>query len=180
MSAALASLCAYDIDASIESVFCVLRRANHVHDDDSGVVKTLNHMWWRDSDSADEQLCALLDRDGDQLVQLAVGVVVVGLARAVADLGESKVDAEGEVLGGEVFLELVDDLAELSRGVAQAANAANAASVGDSGCKGSTGCARHTGEQDGVLDTQQGGEWGGDWSHGYEVLRGRVVDWMAC
>lgn len=74
-------------------------------------------MWRRDSDGADEQLCALLDGDGDQLVQLAVGVIVVGFARAVADLRESEINTEREIFRSEVLLELVDDLAELVGGV---------------------------------------------------------------
>lgn len=48
------------------------------------------------ADGGDEDLGAVLDRDFDELVELAVGVVVVGFAGAATDLREGKVDAEGE------------------------------------------------------------------------------------
>ena len=48
------------------------------------------------ADGGDEDLGAVLDRDFDELVELAVGVVVVGFAGGAADLWEGEVDAEGE------------------------------------------------------------------------------------
>lgn len=63
-----------------------------------------------DADGGDEYFGAVLDRNFDELVELSVGVVVVGLAGGAADLGKGEVDAEGCVLVGQVFLEFVDDL----------------------------------------------------------------------
>jgi hypothetical protein len=38
---------------------------------------------------------------------------------------------------------------------AQTTNNTNTSRVGDGSCKGSTGCPRHTGKDNGVLDAQQ-------------------------
>jgi hypothetical protein len=65
----------------------VLWRTHHVHNQNAGFVKTLNCSIWRHSDGADEELRTVLDRYFDQLVELAVCVVVVCLACGAADLG---------------------------------------------------------------------------------------------
>lgn len=75
-----------------------------------------------DPHRADEQLRPILDRDLDELVELAVGVIVVCFAGGAADLGEGEVDAEGERFVGEIRFELVDDVLELLGGVAQTAD----------------------------------------------------------
>jgi hypothetical protein len=73
-------------------------------------VKTLNCSIWRHSDGADEELRAVLDRYFDQLVELAVCVIVVCLACGATDLGEGKVDTEREGFIGQMRFEFVDYL----------------------------------------------------------------------
>lgn len=67
-------------------------------------------MWWWDADGRDEDLGAAVYGYRDEVVELAVGVVVVCLAGGAADLGEGKIDAKGEVFVCEVCFEVVDDL----------------------------------------------------------------------
>lgn len=71
-------------------------------------------MGGRDADCGDEDLCAAVDRYGDEVVELAVGVVVICLASAAADLRQSEIDAEREGFIGEIRFEIVDDLYGLS------------------------------------------------------------------
>lgn len=60
-----------------------------------------------------KQLGLLLNDHIDQVVQPALGVVVVGLAGVSAYLGNEEVDAEGEVGRGEGGFELADRVAEV-------------------------------------------------------------------
>lgn len=91
-----------------------------------------------------------------------MGIVVVRLPRTLADFWESKINTKGKGGVVEFGLELVDDLAQLLWGVSESTDAAQAASVGDSCGKGPAAGARHSREQDGVLDVEEGGEGGGD------------------
>jgi len=50
-------------------------------------VEALDYVGWGDTDGGDEDLCAGVDGYGDEVVELAVGVVVVCLAGGAADLG---------------------------------------------------------------------------------------------
>ena len=65
-------------------------------------MKALDSARGWDADGGDEELGAGGYGDFDEVVELAVGVVVVGLAGGAADLGEGEVDAEGEIGRGEV------------------------------------------------------------------------------
>jgi hypothetical protein len=47
------------------------------------------------TDGADEELGTLLDDDVDELVELALGVVIVGLTGRTTNLGDEEVDTEG-------------------------------------------------------------------------------------
>lgn len=49
-------------------------------------MQLLNDLLGRHADGADEETGALVDDDIDELVELAAGVVIVGLSRAAADL----------------------------------------------------------------------------------------------
>ena len=80
----------------------MLRGADHVHDEDAGFVEALDYMGWGDADGGDEDLCAGVDGYGDEVVELAVGVVVICLASGAADLGQGEVDAKGEAFICEV------------------------------------------------------------------------------
>ena len=77
-------------------------------------VQALDGAGRRDTHSRDEDLCAVADGDFDELVELAVRVVMVGLAGAAADLGQGEVDAECAVLVVEVLFKLIDDLGKMS------------------------------------------------------------------
>ncbi len=76
-------------------------------------MKTFDRPFGRHPHGGDEDLRAVADGDFDELVELAVGVVVVGFAGAAADLREGEVDAEGEGFVGEVGFEVVYYLEEL-------------------------------------------------------------------
>ena len=73
-------------------------------------MKTLNCSIWRHSDGADEELRTVLDRYFDQLVELAMGVIVVCPACGAADLGKSEVDTEREGFISQMRFEFVDYL----------------------------------------------------------------------
>jgi len=77
------------------------------------LVETVNGRLGRNTDSGDEELGALLNDDGEEVVELAVGVVFVGLAGRAADLGEEEVDTERSVLVVEVALKVLDLAAEV-------------------------------------------------------------------
>jgi len=110
VAAAFAALGADHVDAGLEGLFGVFRGADHVHDEDAGGVQAGNDVWGWDANGGDEEFGARVDGDGDEVVELAVGVVVVGLAGGAADLGEGQVDAKRERLIGQVCFEVVDDL----------------------------------------------------------------------
>lgn len=75
-------------------------------------MELLNGVLGRNTDGRDEELGALVDNDVEKLVELAAGVVVVGLTGGTADRGEEKVDTEGGVLAVQALLELADVLAK--------------------------------------------------------------------
>lgn len=93
---------------------------------------------------------------------------MVRLARIPADLRQRQIDAEGEVGRPQQALELGDDLAQLVGRVHEAADNAQPAGVRHGGRERGARHARHAGEQDRVLDAQQGCEGCGDgpfWCH---------------
>jgi hypothetical protein len=118
MTASLAALSTHNIHTRIQRLLRMLRRSNHIHDQYPGVMKALYDMWRRHSDGTDEQSCAFVDRDGYQVVELTVCIVMICFSRAAADLWQGQVDAEGQVGGVEVGLELVDYGAQLRGRVA--------------------------------------------------------------
>ena len=65
-------------------------------------MQSLHYVGWWDPDRGDEETSFLLDRHGDEVVELPVRVIVVCLSGTLADLGEREVDAEGEIWGAEV------------------------------------------------------------------------------
>lgn len=130
----------------------------------------------RDTDGADEQFGTAVDYYVDELVELALRVVVagnplatftscvlenryvLGLSRAATDLGEEQIDTEGRTLVVKEALQLGDLLAEHVWGVANATEHTKTSGVGDSGSELRACCYVHTGEQHRVLDLQQVGE----------------------
>jgi hypothetical protein len=92
-AAALAALRADDVNAGLDGLDDVLRCTDHVHDRDARGVELVYGELRRDANGRDEEGRALLDHDVDQLWELALGVVLVGLAGGAADLREEEVDA---------------------------------------------------------------------------------------
>ena len=50
--------------------------ANHVHVENAGAVETLDHVFWWDTNSRNEESSASVDDDSDELVKLALCIVV--------------------------------------------------------------------------------------------------------
>lgn len=76
VTATLTTLGADDIDADVEGLLDVLGVADHVHAEDAGTVELLDNGLGGDTDGGDEELGTALDDDIDELVELALGVVV--------------------------------------------------------------------------------------------------------
>jgi hypothetical protein len=82
-------------------------------------VQLVHNLLGRHPYSTHKQLGLLLDNHINQVVQPALGVVVVGLAGVSAYLGNEEVDTEWEVWGGEGGFELADRVAEVLRAESQ-------------------------------------------------------------
>lgn len=80
-------------------------------------MQLVNSPFGRNTDGRHEKLGAALDDNVNQLRELALGVVGVGLARVATDLGEQKVDTEGSVLVVQAFLDFRDLATEEVGGV---------------------------------------------------------------
>jgi hypothetical protein len=190
VAAALAALCADHVDAEVEAFLDVLGVPDHVHVEDAGFVQFLDNGFGRDADGADEELGARVDDDVDELVQLALCVVVagarvsgapgsgqrldkdlLGLASASADLGKQQIDTEWCALVVEVALELGNLLAEHVWGVSNAAEDTDASGVCDGSGKLGTSGHVHAGKHDGVLDLEQISELCADLLCGLSALR---------
>jgi hypothetical protein len=78
----------------------VLDGTDHVHAENAVLVELVDDVLGGNTDGADKELGALLDDNVDELVKLALGVVVVGLTSRTTDLGDEKVDTEGCELAG--------------------------------------------------------------------------------
>lgn len=76
VAAALTTLGADDVDVEIKALLDVLDVADHVHVDDAVLVQPVDDLLGGDTDGGDEQLGAGLNDDVDELVQLALGVIV--------------------------------------------------------------------------------------------------------
>jgi len=76
VAAALATLGADDINANVEALLDVLGVTDHVHGENTSTVQTLDDSLGRNTDGGDEELRAALDDDVDELVKLALGVVI--------------------------------------------------------------------------------------------------------
>lgn len=65
-----------DIDTNVEALLDVLGVTDHVHAEDTGTVKFLDDSLGGNTDGGDKELGIALDDDVDELVQLALSVVV--------------------------------------------------------------------------------------------------------
>ena len=70
---------------------------DHVHDQNTSLVQSLNHMSRRHTNSRDEQLRLLLNHNADKLVQLPVGVVMVCFPRRATNLRQSEIHTERKI-----------------------------------------------------------------------------------
>lgn len=84
VAATLATLSADDIDTEVEALLDVLGVADHVHVEDAVLVELLDDVLGGDTDGGNEELGAGLDDDVNQLVKLALGVIVAGKAQRVS------------------------------------------------------------------------------------------------
>src|SRR5690349_21384385 len=91
-----AALGTYNVYTSVQSLHRMLGVSNHVHDQDASLMQSLDSPRRRHANCTDKQLRSILDRDLDQVVELTVCVIVVGLARTAAHLRERKIDAKRE------------------------------------------------------------------------------------
>jgi hypothetical protein len=76
VASALTTLCADNVDAEVEALLDVLGVADHVHVENAGLVELLDDSFGRYTDGTDEEFGTRIDDDVDELVQLALGVVV--------------------------------------------------------------------------------------------------------
>lgn len=76
VAAALAALRADDVDADVDALLDVLDVADHVHVEDARGVELVHDGLGGHADGGDEDLGLLLNDDVDELVELALGVVI--------------------------------------------------------------------------------------------------------
>lgn len=180
VSSTLASLCADDVDADVEALLDVLGVSDHVHVQNTGLVELLDYVLGGHTDGGNEELCARLNDDIDELVQLALCVVVavadqfmasrgtsdgkdsLGLASVSSDLRKKKVNTKRRALVLQVSLELGDLLAKHVRCVSKTTNDTETSGICDGGSELGSSSHVHTGKYDGVLDLKQIGELGTD------------------
>ena len=78
VSTTLAALCADEIRTESKALWHMLGVADHVHVEDAMLVQSVDDGLWRYTDSRDEKLSTTIDDNADELVELALGVVVAG------------------------------------------------------------------------------------------------------
>jgi hypothetical protein len=66
----------------------------HVHNQDASLVEPVHDFLGRHADGTDEQLCLLLDDHSDEIIKVALCVIVVGLARSRAERRKEQVHAK--------------------------------------------------------------------------------------
>ena len=76
VSTTLATLRADDVNTEVETLLDVLGVTDHVHVEDAVLVQLIDNGFGWDTDGGDKELSARVDDDVDELVQLALGVVV--------------------------------------------------------------------------------------------------------
>lgn len=158
----LTTLSANDVDAKVKALLNVLDVTDHVHVNNAIGVELVDDSLGGDTDGRDEELSALLDDNIDELVEFTLGVIVVGLASAAADLGKEQINTERSVLVVEIALELSDLLAQHVRSVSDTTNDTETTSVGDSGSELRAGGNIHAREEDGMLDLEKIGDGGSE------------------
>lgn len=82
----LTTLGADDVDAEGKALLDVLDVADHVHVQDTGLLELLDDVLGGDTDGRDEELGAGLDDNVDELIELALGVIVAAEKPCVSSL----------------------------------------------------------------------------------------------
>mmetsp|Transcript_3861 Transcript_3861/g.5492 ORF Transcript_3861/g.5492 Transcript_3861/m.5492 type:complete len:324 (-) Transcript_3861:43-1014(-) len=165
----LATLRADDVHTRIQGLLHMVRGADHVHHRDAGLVQLLHSPSWGHTDCTDEESSALLDGDVDELRQIAMGVVVVGLAGTAANLRDQQVHAKGSLRVLQVLLDFLNLRPEDFRLVSHATEDAEATSISDSSCQLGAGGDVHASQHHWVLDVEHLGDGSldvGDTRHG--------------
>eukprot|EP00756_Hemistasia_phaeocysticola_P009370 Hpha_TRINITY_DN14869_c5_g12::TRINITY_DN14869_c5_g12_i1::g.169639::m.169639 len=157
----LVALCADHVHTTVQGLFDVLGGADHVHDDNTGLVQLLHNPLGGDTDGADEEAGLALDDEVDELREGTVSVVVVGLTRATAHLGQQKVDSEGGLVV-EQRLDFIDLLPEHGGRHRHPSNHTETTRVRNGSRELSSSDIRHTRENDGVLDLEDVADGGLD------------------
>lgn len=119
-------------------------------------MQTLDNLGWAHANGADKDLGLLRNDNVNELAQVAVGVVIVGLARTVANLGDGQVDTKGRALVHELGLEVGNLRAQLLGGEGQAADDAETAGIGHCGREAGARGHEHARQDDRVLDADCG------------------------
>jgi len=109
----------------------------------------------RHANRGDEERCALLDDDVQQLEERAACVVLVGLAGRAADLRQEQVHAPGRGLVLEPLLDLLALLTQHLRRVAKPADDAEPALVRDGGRQLRPRGDVHAGEEDRLAQAEE-------------------------
>lgn len=145
VSTTLTALCTDQIYSKSEAFGDVLWVSDHVHVENTSLVQTLDHLFWRDTNGRDKQTCAGINDDVDEIVELAFCVVIAAvslvsemprivscseqgqasllcLARTATDLWKQEVDTKRRILVLEEALELGDLLAKHVWSVSYAAD----------------------------------------------------------
>lgn len=80
VATSLTTLCDDEINTEVKALLHMLWVSDHVHIENAICVEPLDDMLWWDTDGRDEDLYATLNNDINELVELALGVIVtVGL-----------------------------------------------------------------------------------------------------
>jgi len=155
VSTTLTTLCADDINTESKALGNVLGVTDHVHVEDTVLVELVDDGLWWHADSGNEELSAGLDDDINELAELALGVVVVGLSCIATNLWEQQIDTERSVLVVQEALQLCNLFPEHVWGVSDATDDTETAGIGDCGSKFRAGGNVHASKDDGVVDLQE-------------------------
>ena len=90
MTTALTTLGADDVHTNVQAFLNVLGVANHVHAEDTSAVELLNDSLGGNTNSRDEELGAALDNDIDELVELALSIVIASWRAMLAGVELAK------------------------------------------------------------------------------------------
>ena len=82
MAPTFSSLSTNNVDANIKGFFNMFWVADHVHDRDASLVKSVDNFFWRYTDSGDEELCFLLNDNVYEFRELAFSVIILSKVKS--------------------------------------------------------------------------------------------------